>query len=397
MPRKKLSLEGKMILTTNPEERIGLYAIRYLGRAGGCVSTISADPQVTEPLGFRSKYVKNKIWLPKDNFFNAFKSHLAKYSRKYDVINPIDVSTMLMVQDICQNGHIPCNYLIPKKETLIVADNKELLTQHAQRTGLKCPESYFRISPDDVASLSHSELTYPCIIKFRGADRASHWEPDQRYRIVSSPQELVTEYRRMHHIEPYPIIQEYISGQGFGYFALYDKSKRLKAQFCHRRIREYPIAGGPSSCCESYYDADLVAIGKRLLESLEWTGLAMVEFKYDRSRKRLYIIEVNPRYWGSLPLAVHSGVNFPVLHILSALEEDYEPVVEYTLKTRVRFLDKDARSIFSGIRLERSWLKKIRLFLEIFDIRVKDGLIALDDMRPVLSAILDKFPVHSRT
>lgn len=388
MAHAKRALSGIRILTTDPEERIGLYAIRYLGRAGAHVDCIARDNGPDNPLGFLSRYVRRKIYLPKSLFVDAFRQFLLRRSTEYDVIIPIDVSTMLVVQDFSSTEPIRCSYLIPKKDSLILADNKELLTQHAQKEGLKCPRTYVRVAPDDIDDLSRSGLTFPCIIKFRGDNRESHWKPDERYRIVRTHKELSVSYKEMHAIEPYPIIQEYIYGKGYGYFALYDKKHKLKAQFCHKRIREYPIAGGPSSCCESYYDDELIRVGRRLLESLEWTGLAMVEFKYDQWRKNLYIIEVNPRYWGSLPLAVLSGVNFPVLHALSALEEDYSPVLQYRLGKRVRFLNKDIRSIITNIQIETNQRKRLKLFLDLFDFRIQDGLISLDDMRPVLHSMI---------
>lgn len=388
MYKKSRILEGTRILTTNPEERIGLYAIRYLGRAGAHVTTISQQSTPAPPMGFLSKYVYRNILLPKHSFNSAFKRFLLEHQHDYDLIAPVDVSTMLLVLDTSQESkQLPFTYLLPKRESLIIADNKELITQHAGKFGLACPKTLFRISPDDMQKQSHFELTFPCIVKFRGDNRQSHWEPDQRYSIVHTHKQLQNEYKRMHKIEPFPIIQEYISGQGFGYFALYDKRQKLKAQFCHRRIREYPITGGPSSCCESYYHPELVRIGRRLLESLEWSGLAMVEFKYDPHRDNFYIIEVNPRYWGSLPLAVMSGVNFPVLHALSALEQDYEPVLHYRLGTKVRFLNNDVKSIIESISLERNWKIKLRILLNLFDLRISDGLIAIDDLRPVLHGI----------
>src|SRR5207302_298489 len=49
----------------------------------------------------------------------------------------------------------------------------------------------------------------------------------------------------------------------------------------------------------------------KLLEALDWTGLAMVEFKVGADGVRL--MEINGRIWGSLPLAVRSGVDFPAM------------------------------------------------------------------------------------
>lgn len=386
--KRGLPLSGIKVLTTDPEKRIGLYAIRYLGRAGAIITSIAQKNDEIKPIGFYSKYIKSKKYIEKENFFDQLKDFLVQHSKKYHIINPIDISKMLCVLDTDKKYNLNCNYLLPKRDSLVIADNKELLTKHAQEIGLRCPKTLFRVHPDMIMDVCRKELTYPCIIKFRGDKRETHWNPEERYSIVYSPEIMSSEYLRMHEIEEFPVVQEYIYGRGFGYFALFDKERNLKAQFCHKRIREYPVAGGPSSCCESFYDDELVRMGKRLLESLDWVGLAMVEFKYDEVRNEYFIIEVNPRYWGSLPLAVYSGVNFPVLHALSALDVDYVPVLDYRLGIQLRFFEKDIKSIMNNIRFEHNLRKKIGLFLEIFNFRIKDGFITLDDMGPLLHSII---------
>ena len=82
--------------------------------------------------------------------------------------------------------------------------------------------------------------------------------------------------------------------------------------FQHRRIREYPISGGVSTCCESMpLDPKLRDWSVALLKAMNWDGVAMVEFRYDEASGRAVLLEVNGRFWGSLPLAVHAGCDFP--------------------------------------------------------------------------------------
>ena len=37
----------------------------------------------------------------------------------------------------------------------------------------------------------------------------------------------------------------------------------------------------------------------------------MVEFKQSTKDGKYYLMEVNPKFWGSLELAIHAGVDFP--------------------------------------------------------------------------------------
>ena len=71
------------------------------------------------------------------------------------------------------------------------------------------------------------------------------------------------------------------------------------------------MTGGASALRESVeLDPALYDYSLRLMRELRWTGLAMVEFRVGPGGPVL--MEVNGRIWGSLPLAVKSGVDFPL-------------------------------------------------------------------------------------
>jgi predicted ATP-grasp superfamily ATP-dependent carboligase len=50
------------------------------------------------------------------------------------------------------------------------------------------------------------------------------------------------------------------------------------------------------------------------------------------------LMEINPRFWGSLALAIESGVNFPYLLYKMALGESFKPVETYQLGVICRWL-----------------------------------------------------------
>jgi len=124
------------------------------------------------------------------------------------------------------------------------------------------------------------------------------------------------------------LIQEYIKGEGHGYYALCKKGEVL-CQFMHKRIMEYPITGGPSVVAQAFYDKDLENLGRKFLSALQWNGVGMVEFKYDKRDGIYKLMEFNPKFWGSLILSIKSGVNFPLYAVRMALGEDFKPVLKY--------------------------------------------------------------------
>jgi predicted ATP-grasp superfamily ATP-dependent carboligase len=63
-----------------------------------------------------------------------------------------------------------------------------------------------------------------------------------------------------------------------------------------------------------------------------------VEFKMDPRDNQPKLMELNPRFWGSLALAVHAGVDFPYLLYRMAMGEDLTPIRDYASGVRCRWL-----------------------------------------------------------
>ena len=63
----------------------------------------------------------------------------------------------------------------------------------------------------------------------------------------------------------------------------------------------------------------------------------MVEFKKDARDGKFILMEINPKFWGSLDLSISSGVNFPKLLVEMALNGDVEPVFSYNTNIKFRW------------------------------------------------------------
>jgi protein-tyrosine-phosphatase/predicted ATP-grasp superfamily ATP-dependent carboligase len=106
-------------------------------------------------------------------------------------------------------------------------------------------------------------------------------------------------------------VQENFIGRGVGVELLMNNGEMLMA-FQHVRLHE-PMHGGGSSYRMSVpLNPDLVNAAVRILGHLHYTGVAMVEFKMNPETGRWLLIEINGRFWGSLPLAVAAGADFPL-------------------------------------------------------------------------------------
>jgi protein-tyrosine-phosphatase/predicted ATP-grasp superfamily ATP-dependent carboligase len=107
------------------------------------------------------------------------------------------------------------------------------------------------------------------------------------------------------------LIQENFIGTGVG-VELLARAGRTLVAFQHVRVHE-PLEGGGSSYRKSVaLDPGLLAASQSLIRALDYTGVAMVEFKVNVESGEWIFVEINGRFWGSLPLALAAGVDFPL-------------------------------------------------------------------------------------
>lgn len=104
------------------------------------------------------------------------------------------------------------------------------------------------------------------------------------------------------------IIQQYIKGVGVGY-SFYCWEGKIINGYGHKRLAEYPITGGSSAYRRHYDDNRMYTIAKKIVSSLNYSGFAMFEFKLTSDNK-LYLLEVNPRIWGSINQGLANGYNY---------------------------------------------------------------------------------------
>lgn len=104
------------------------------------------------------------------------------------------------------------------------------------------------------------------------------------------------------------IFQEYIQGCGFGY-SCFCAQGEIKIGAGHKRLAEFPASGGSSVYRETYHNEEAKRAATILLKSLSWSGFAMFEFKLSFDGKA-YLIEVNPRIWGSINQGLQNGTNY---------------------------------------------------------------------------------------
>lgn len=376
------------VLLTDARLRTCLYITRSLGKKGlnvftgesAWLSPHFADP--TKVLSFRSKFCKGFFFYPHPADSSSFISYMAELAKNFDALIPISENTII---PICKNSEKFTNILLPQFQDLEIALDKKKVVNLCLKLGIPVPQTFYPNNQAELEKLSE-KLNYPVIVKWR---RESIGYP--RYRICYSKNDLLQKYKAMRKIQGNPIIQELIEGFGTGFFALFDKNHRLKAYFIHRRIREYPISGGPSACCASFWNKEVIKYGLKLLKALKWVGIGMVEFKFDSRDGVPKVMEINPRFWGSLPLAILSGVDFPYLLFKLIIGEDFPPVLQYKLNVKCRFTN-DFNALWEILQKRGNLFETLKAmcssaFVRYADFDRKDPYTSVTMMTPILKKV----------
>ena len=226
-----------------------------------------------------------------------------------DVLFPVtdDVIQPLAAQRARFEGL--CRLAIPDPEALELVSDKARTLELARELDVPVPATCYVRTAEDVAA-ARDRLRWPVVVKPERSRRlAAGGERLESYQVSYA----VDERDLLEQLARFPagggfLLQEYCPGEGVGVEMVAHDGEPL-AEFQHRRLAEIPISGGASAWRESVaLQPELAEYSRRLVRALRWTGPIMVEFKVG---ERPYLMEINGRVWGSLPLAVLSGVDIP--------------------------------------------------------------------------------------
>lgn len=261
------------ILIDSVDKRMTVPVIDYLVKAGHEVHGLCFETD--RPLN--SGKLKITHYVNREKAGEQLDCILAGYDADDIFIagNPVIISA---VNELKPN----IKYLLAPQESIEKAGDKKYLHELAYSLGIKVPQVL-------------DKTAYPMIAKLNVSENV-HLKPAERYRIIRDENELIAARPFMSKYADNLILQEYVDGPSVGVSMLLDEQANLVDFIVHERLLEYPISGGPSAACRSAVNASLANAAYRLLRALNWKGMAMVEFKGEA------LIEINPRFWGSLPL-----------------------------------------------------------------------------------------------
>lgn len=375
----------QQVLVLDGNQRAALAAVRSLGSkqlrvAVGEVSDSS--------LAGSSRYCSERIV-----YSDPYRSPRAFMDDVLSSIQRLSVTFILPITEatayvlLKYRNELPASVVLPFAASNIVdrVANKNELFRLARQQGVPVPESLeCRDVSEGLEKLDRIE-DFPVVLKPARSKILLEHEILTTQVVIAASREEAEAALKLHSYFNYPFtIQSFIRGHGQGVFVLFDRGEAV-CFFAHRRLREKPPAGGVSVLSESASVPEpLKKHAENLLRPLNWHGVAMIEFRISEDGTG-YLMEINPRFWGSLQLAVDAGVDFPWLLYLACMGKTLPKTQVRHRRLRWLLGDLDRLYVvFKSSSSEYPLRKKVLEFLRFFkpNRRTKHEVNRVNDLSP---------------
>lgn len=297
----------KKILITSGAWQSSLACIQSLGRRKYQVSLI--DELLSAPL--YSRFCHNHIVSPSEkneNQYVEFLLNLVK-TKSYDILIPISDSAVRYCARHKSKLEPLIHTLLPDYETLNFASSKDKLYEFANNQNILIPKTYFPSNQQEVENLAKKNI-FPCVIKTPVSVAG------KGVFYINNQDELRQAYHLKNFEGQWPVIQDFVDGDFYGLTCVAYKGK-IVIFFMYKTIRKYSMNGTPPILF-SVIDNTLLEQARDIISKLGWSGAINLDFLKD-PQKGYVLLEVNPRFGGTLNFAYRMGIDLPLAYCQLAL------------------------------------------------------------------------------
>lgn len=289
---------------------IGLTVVRELGRHGVAVHAVGRS---VNAIGLASRFAQSRIVRPGGPLGDWLPATIASTGAR--ALLAVSESDLIELAALPQEIG-GCRILTPREPQLAAVLDKQATLASAAELGIDVPATWQPAADEDHASIA-TELEYPVVLKWRDPSAVAKQLDAAgiaflKTEFARDPAQLGAVLMRYDQLGRWPMVQTYCAGQGLGQM-LYMANGCATLRFQHRRLHEWPPEGGVSSLCRAEpldRHAAQFERSEALLATLDWSGPAMVEYRWDARSGKYWLMEINGRFWGSLPLASAAGAHF---------------------------------------------------------------------------------------
>ncbi len=331
------------VIVTNAKSRIAYNICKSLGKKG--VEVVSAD-FVKSSMSFYSRYSNGHFLYPSpfsepEGFVDCFIEQLS-YHRP-TVLMPVSEETFLFAK-YADRFSLQVKMALPRYDQILTTHNKDQWQALAAQLGIATPKNY---SMDELrTSESWPDITFPVLIKPKQGGGA--WGIRQFNSVDSLKRNLKDEQycdKSWDHF----FIQEKITGPSHCVAMIFSQGE-YRAKAVYRQLRDFPVEGGQATLRVSLENPLAAESFKTLLTHLGWHGVCQADFIVDEKTGVPYLIDINPRFWGSVNMAIAAGVDFPYLLYRLALDGDIPVQPEQRNGVITRWIGGEARAFWPAFK-----------------------------------------------
>lgn len=311
----------KRCILTYASSWSALAAARCLGAAG--IEIIAGDHNILAT-GCFSKYSKHCfLYKNPETHQREYLEKLLAVAKEYGgedvdlVIMPMHTDSFVLAahQELFAGV---AKLALPTFEQIKLAGNKALLARFCKQHNINIPETW---QPESLADFEANidKFKFPAFIKPQESNASIG------LKKVASPQEarkffLSSIKEDKPAPEDYPLIQEAVEGEDFCSTFIFNHGRR-KASMTYHNILDYPPQSGMGVLRENVSAEKMENIATKVLELMNWHGVAEVDFRWD-GQNTPYLIEINPRFWGGLGQSIAAGWDYPNMLFQLAVDGD---------------------------------------------------------------------------
>lgn len=381
------------VLVTGADQRQGLAVIRSLGRRGVSVVAAGID---SDSLGFYSRYAAARwVYPPPLEQPEAFVESICEAVRRFRVqlVMPVVESTLTVLnerRDVIE-AHVPL--ATASREAVALSLDKRRQFLLAQQTEIPIPKT---ILPGSIreAERQIGAFRFPVVVK-PAEKPCGDAVPADSFKVT-----FVSDWPSLRHLlEIYerhsvvPIVQEFCVGHGIGFGVLMHRGEALACYQYHRGRELMPTGGVPVRYESMPIWPNVRDYSVRFLRAMGWEGVAQVEWKAMPGTQDVVLMEVNGRFWASLPGSLHAGMEFPFWLYETQMGRPIQYKQAYRIGVASRYLQADLKRLelvlrndypVSSVPLPSKWREILDFALDSFRWWVKGDIWSWDDLRPGL-------------
>lgn len=341
--RERTFLEGLRVLVLDGHSRAALETAQSLGRRGARLRVAAVE---RDGLALRSRWSVDRVLQPRSG--EQLTPWIEAQVGDFDpaLVVPATETSLLALRALPLDHPARQRAVLSDNEALDTFLDKEQTRKHAEQVGVPVPAT--RLIEGTAAE---PPPAWPVVLKPTRSkvivDGVVKALAPRIVRDVDAWREALAAWNGLTPVQE----QAYITGRGVGVEVLYERGQ-LRWAFAHERLHELPLTGGGSAWRKSVsMPQDLLEASHALLDPLGWHGVAMVEFKRSEDGS-FHLMEVNPRLWGSLALAIDAGVDFPLGLAHLAAGRDVGPSPAYRVPCGTRSLPEEVEWQKANLRAD---------------------------------------------